>query len=763
LLKAASFTRSPDTIIHGNVRLPKEKQNPPSATFIFSDGSPANFSQGQSCPQLRDNFAVFDSSCIRVYTDDENKFNVSPYGFDIFSGLTKVIADIQQKFQDEIIARTPDIERFQIPDGQTQIASLLQNITAFTDIRELETLQEFGNKEESKIIQLTSDITDLASKDTTEIIKSKRIIGKDINVLIQAIRHVNEVLGTTQIKTIEHQINHVKTLREISSAASAAQFSKELVQPIGTEIWVKLIEVAIAYNSEVFPGKPFPIEAEDARCVLCHQPLDRTARERLQRFFSFVRSDAEKNLRDALSILHSSLENIKNLNLDFFNAGAAIYRSLASCDKNLVSDIENWVSQAKKLGDSIVENIEQEKRDTLKEIESDVITDCRNLRVNLARDIKSLKKHRITDEKISKENELQFLREKRHLNKIFPDVKKAIENLEWIQKANTIDRPPHPRHVTEKQKDLTKKLLGQGFIEQFREECHEIGLELPETAEVTVKAALGTTSWKHSIGIPTRQMPDPSQVFSEGEQTAIALADFLAEIVLNKQPIGIIFDDPVNSMDHIFKENIAKRLVKEAIERQVIIFTHDILFVNALANEAEKIGSEKVEFKGCTVSVGPNDKTPGYIGRTVFPYEHYEKKSKEAARQYLEEAKSLTGKEQNDKLVLGCGALRAAYENFIQRHIFHDVVARWRENIMATALSQIYYDQSVNDAVVEHYKTLSRYEQGHSHSPEYHEVPLNCSVLESEIGEFEKITGGYKKTAEEFRKQKSEKKKNVFS
>jgi wobble nucleotide-excising tRNase len=59
------------------------------------------------------------------------------------------------------------------------------------------------------------------------------------------------------------------------------------------------------------------------------------------------------------------------------------------------------------------------------------------------------------------------------------------------------------------------------------------------------------------------------RVFSEGERTAIALACFLAELRLGSDPSGLIFDDPVSSLDHNVREHVARRLVAAANERQV--------------------------------------------------------------------------------------------------------------------------------------------------------------------------------------------------
>jgi energy-coupling factor transporter ATP-binding protein EcfA2 len=43
---------------------------------------------------------------------------------------------------------------------------------------------------------------------------------------------------------------------------------------------------------------------------------------------------------------------------------------------------------------------------------------------------------------------------------------------------------------------------------------------------------------------------------------------------LNRKSGGIVLDDPVTSQDHQRKTLIAKRLVAEAANRQVVVFTH---------------------------------------------------------------------------------------------------------------------------------------------------------------------------------------------
>jgi wobble nucleotide-excising tRNase len=66
---------------------------------------------------------------------------------------------------------------------------------------------------------------------------------------------------------------------------------------------------------------------------------------------------------------------------------------------------------------------------------------------------------------------------------------------------------------------------------------------------------------------------------SEGEQKVISIADFPSEIKHSKVNKGIVFDDPVTSLDDERKATIARRLAEECSERQVVIFTHDLVFV----------------------------------------------------------------------------------------------------------------------------------------------------------------------------------------
>lgn len=187
-------------------------------------------------------------------------------------------------------------------------------------------------------------------------------------------------------------------------------------------------------------------------------------------------------------------------------------------------------------------------------------------------------------------SEQQLLNDRHRLIGQYEDIVAAVEDLKWVAKANACISgfSTIQRKITAKQKALVTELVAQDFIARFTENCTALRLVLP--VQFRFAGNTGITDRKIEIANAEMTVVDPSRVLSEGEQTAAALAYFLTEIELNGSCVGVVFDDPVTSMDHMRKESIAQPLMEEATRRQVIVFTHDILFTNYLATPVEEMG-----------------------------------------------------------------------------------------------------------------------------------------------------------------------------
>src|SRR5690606_25994141 len=93
---------------------------------------------------------------------------------------------------------------------------------------------------------------------------------------------------------------------------------------------------------------------------------------------------------------------------------------------------------------------------------------------------------------------------------------------------------------------------------------------------------------RFKVALTRKPTASVGQVLSEGEHRCVALAAFMAELATTENKSGIVFDDPVSSLDHMHREAVAKRLIAEAANRQVIVFTHDLAFLFELNRAADR-------------------------------------------------------------------------------------------------------------------------------------------------------------------------------
>jgi wobble nucleotide-excising tRNase len=227
----------------------------------------------------------------------------------------------------------------------------------------------------------------------------------------------------------------------------------------------------------------------------------------------------------------------------------------------------------------------------------------------------------------------------------------------------------------------------------------------------------------------------PNEILSEGEQKAVALADFLTELGLNPDAASIVLDDPVTSLDHHRKQLIAKRLVQEASKRQVIIFTHDLVFLSLMIDEAEEANVDTVTH---WVEKDARE-APGNVRLNDSPATSKEYRKTDRAKASLQVARNSAGNERVSAIRRGMGELRRTVEETVQFHLFKEVVARWRENIMVTKVKQISWDNALADEIDGVFAELSRFVEGHSHSDEVQGGLADVPDLENMIGRVDSL------------------------
>ncbi|MBU1338446.1 MAG: AAA family ATPase, partial [Acidobacteria bacterium] len=144
------------------------------------------------------------------------------------------------------------------------------------------------------------------------------------------------------------------------------------------------------------------------------------------------------------------------------------------------------------------------------------------------------------------------------------------------------------RPISDKSKELASKAVSKELKKALDQEFKALDVNHIRTI-LKGRTERGRMLYRLVLDLPT--VARIEQILSEGEQRAIAIGSFLAELSLADHSGGIVLDDPVSSLDHWRRKKVAKRLVQEASRRQVIVFTHDTSFLGQLRDEIDESGT----------------------------------------------------------------------------------------------------------------------------------------------------------------------------
>jgi hypothetical protein len=147
-----------------------------------------------------------------------------------------------------------------------------------------------------------------------------------------------------------------------------------------------------------------------------------------------------------------------------------------------------------------------------------------------------------------------------------------------------VEKALSTKGATRKSSELTNEILTPRLRSAITEELDRFGLTHLKL-KYSSKGRRGSTTL--DVSLDAARARTAVGVLSEGECRGLALAIFLAEARVADQPGGLVLDDPVSSLDDPRRQHIADRLCELAKGRQVVVFTHDPVFVAELERSSE--------------------------------------------------------------------------------------------------------------------------------------------------------------------------------
>lgn len=587
VLKKACRARDQSEQILPNANTPPGKAGPAAASFEITINGTAKELQWENdkpAPQELSSLAIFDTRCARAYLDEEDDFSYVPYGFDILEGLASVCKQFDSRIKAEQAQCAVDKTVFaELATTQTSVGKLVAGMNAKTNVTDVERLAALSPAEIARRDELEKSLkADNPKEKATQLRLRAARIAQLAKSADEKLVLVNSA-ATTKLKDLAEAYHTAKVAAEL--AANAFKNDASLLPGTGGDAWKELFEAARKYSVEAYPEKKFPKLDNGDPCPLCQQPLNEGT-ARLVKFDDFVQQEAEKNMRACKKALAEQYKPFEQANL-LLGFDDVLFKEIESLDAQLAQatrDYEKALIERQKVTIQACADRAWDK------VGGEPVSTSATLKIlvsNLTKEAEDLEKAADEKARAALQGEFNELEARKKLNNLKATVLSAIEKYKLAEKLSKCAAAIKTNAITIKSNELAEKVVSKDLADALNTEFKALGAGNLHVS-LTTRSVKGKTLHKLKINLPHAR--NPGEILSEGEQRAIAIGSFLAEVNIGKGTGGIIFDDPVSSLDHKRRERVATRLVNEAAKRQVVVLTHDVYFLCVLMEESARAG-----------------------------------------------------------------------------------------------------------------------------------------------------------------------------
>ena len=671
--------------------------------------------------------SVFDTASARVYVDKERKIEFLPYELDLLNKLGLAARSLDDEFKAREGALNNDL-RIALPTGfneGTAVSGLLARLvpeTALADLPSKDDIEKHAVWTDEEQVELDRLIEE-SKNDPAAMARLCREAKQALGTVRGNISDCESKIGDAAIKALSEKQKDAVRKRQAAEAAASDLFKGQPIPEIGSETWEQMLRYARDFALEVFPDGEPPQISTAGRCVLCQQELDDAASARLKAFDEYLENRAAADAaaaRTAFDQAEDLVLNCSTKSKDEVGTLLAGFVALNDEREAFGNRLCNYFEKANGRLTLLKKALEEQdyaklyKLDPLPDSPVDLmVADEKKLAEEseqfdgLAADDQEPKKRafRIAElhdrKKLSQEIAVILARRAKLEERLKIGACRALCRL-----------TPITRQITARR----RKLLTPSLKGALRDELSSLRLtHIP--VDLNDRGDLGNSIVEVALSAQQR-VANNSEVLSEGEQRGLALACFLAELTEIGRDHGIIVDDPVSSLDHARMQSVARRLAEEAAKgRQVIVFTHSILFHHMLSAEARRF------------QVACHEEWMSSLGESRFGIIDDAQKP----RQMKNVTERLTEIEVDSKSLNGLGydhtdeqfrtpivslytQMRDTWERIVEEILLNRVVQRFRPEIMTQRLEEACIDpESDYPLIFEGMKRCSHY-SGHDHA-----------------------------------------------
>lgn len=731
ILKHACLARGKPPLILGNVF---ENSGVPSSALLSVTVNGRDNNKSWSLDFTGDldikSIRIFDGEVADNFVTDEDELGYKPAGLHLLEGLVAAIDLVKRRVIEECM---PGNGLVSLPEfGDTKIGDFVRNLSSETDITKIKKYT-IKDDEPYKSDQLVRDISDLKSKSPKRIRKELENKKQQLlplkNFLEKAIFDLDNKVYE-KLKTMSLDVSQKLMLSEKLRQRLLVGLP---LKGIGGEEWQNMWNAAEKYMMSMEENRNFPPEKEEI-CPFCLQDISANTATKLEQFREFLLDQSSLQANEAKSKLENEQQKLQALNIEAepYQAAITLLEGLyPNFEENFNGLIDQLLERKTTFSsESIPESIPELCLDSFNQLKTQ-IKYIENSLKNIKENSSILKVINI------KERELDEFNDKKLFNNNIEQIKNNINRYKELNNYEKLELECKPRSVTDLNTKICKSEIITPLVDSFDEELKEFNFNRFKVSPKT-RGSLGAQLLK--LEILASGKPLVAKVASDGEQRCIAIACFLAEMRADKRKSAVIFDDPVSSLSHKWSSRVAKRLVKESLNRQVIVLTHDIVFYKLLLEEIENLeGSSSNE-----ICLESSRKKAGIV-RDIPPWDALTTSKRiKQLKVKLRKLKTIdhegTEREFREEAYAFYGYLREAWERLVEEKLLNQVVTRFGRGVQTNRLKRLVdLKQEDFQRIDAGMSKCSTYFRGHDSAPAAGDPYPTIQEIETDIKAIEEF------------------------
>lgn len=524
--------------------------------------------------------SVFDSACAELYVDKHNTIQYVPAELRLLARLAALQDQMRSELAEEharLKATRPPLDVYATTTRVHQVLGDLRGTNSDPDLAVLATLSD---EETVRRDQLRAAVAAAAASTSAADAAAAEQDARNIELLVGRLGSLADRVGTDELEALHTAVELHGQAQE--AVKLAAEQLRGPIEGIGSDAWKLLWEAARTFV--VGAGRPFPTPAGD-HCPLCLQPVEDATAMRLAHFEEHIESEVTATATKRAAEHDAALARVAPARADELRADPFL-GALRQRELQLAATVDAAIDEigarlrvisadpAAAQADSDVTELSAVTEATGALVQWAATRAAHAATLRAADDAAMLP---------SMKDELAELDARQQLFQDLPQWNAWRSTLLVLQALDETHSALATSRITTAQRELMENEIAKALDKALAAELTQLGCRLP--VRLLARTARAETSV--AVELQADNPPPVSAIASEGEQRALALAFFLAELEVANDLGGIIVDDPVSSLDDDRRVYIARRLITEARSRQVIVFTHDLPLVFELKAAAK--------------------------------------------------------------------------------------------------------------------------------------------------------------------------------